>query len=63
MALQQINWDQINSEYVPSGTTVNLGSESTPLNAVYADNIYVNGTTVLRAINAKKKELESQIEK
>ena len=46
MALQQINWDQINSEYVPSGSTVNLGSESTPLSTIYADSLIVNGNNI-----------------
>ncbi len=46
MALQQINWDQINSEYVPSGSSVNLGSSSTPLTAVYTDDLIVNGVNI-----------------
>jgi collagen type VII alpha len=46
MALQQINWDQINSEYVPSGSAVSLGSSSTPLTAVYTDSLIVNGVNV-----------------
>jgi hypothetical protein len=33
MALQQINWSQINSSNIPSGYSVNIGSESTPIDS------------------------------
>jgi hypothetical protein len=46
MALQQINWDQINSENVPSGSTVNLGSALTPLSTIYTDSLIVNGNDI-----------------
>ena len=46
MALQRINWTQIDTETVTPGTTIDLGSSTTPLNAVYADNLYVSGTSL-----------------
>ena len=46
MALQKINWTQVDTENVPSGSTINLGSPSGSLNAVYADNLYISGTSV-----------------
>jgi hypothetical protein len=46
MTLQKINWTQVDIENVPSGSIVNLGSTDTPLHAVYADNIYLSGTSL-----------------
>ena len=43
MALQQINWLQIDTTNVPSGSVVDLGSISKPLHAVYAENLFVSG--------------------
>jgi hypothetical protein len=43
MALQRINWLQIDTEYVPSGSEVNLGAVSGSLNSIYADHIYISG--------------------
>ena len=43
MALQQINWLQIDTTNVPSGSVVDLGSVLKPLHAVYAENLYVSG--------------------
>jgi hypothetical protein len=43
MALQKINWLQIDTENVPSGSIVDLGSVSKPLHAVYAENLFVSG--------------------
>ncbi len=43
MALQQINWLQIDTANVPSGSVVDLGSISKPLHAVYAENLFVSG--------------------
>lgn len=43
MALQQINWLQIDTANVPSGSIVDLGSISKPLHAVYAENLFVSG--------------------
>ena len=52
MALQKINWTQIETEIVPSGSTIDLGSISGSLHAVYADNIYISGTSVTDLIAA-----------
>jgi hypothetical protein len=43
MALQRINWLQIDTEYVPSGSEVNLGTISGSLHSIYADQIYISG--------------------
>ncbi len=43
MALQQINWLQIDTAYVPSGSEVNLGTISGSLHSIYADHIYISG--------------------
>ena len=44
MALQQIYWEQIATEDITSGQTVNLGSPTASLKNVYADNFFINGT-------------------
>ncbi len=46
MPLQQINWTQIDSSNVPSGSIIDLGSSETPLHAVYAENLYLSGTSI-----------------
>jgi hypothetical protein len=43
MALQRINWTQIDSSNVPSGTTVNLGSLLTSLDGVFTNELYIEG--------------------
>lgn len=43
MALQQINWTQIDTANVPSGSIIDLGAISGPLHAVYAENLFVSG--------------------
>lgn len=43
MALQQINWLQIDTATVPSGSVIDLGAISGALHAVYADHLYVSG--------------------
>ena len=43
MALQKINWTQIDTLNIPSGYTVNLGSISTPLDGVITDNLIIQG--------------------
>ena len=50
MALQQINWLQIDTANVPSGAVVDLGAISSSLHAVYADNLYVSGQTIANII-------------
>jgi len=52
MALQKINWTQVDTENVPSGSIIDLGSSSGPLHAVYADNLYISGTSVTDLIAA-----------
>ena len=46
MALQQINWLQIDTATVPSGSVIDLGAVSGSLHAVYADNLYASGLTI-----------------
>ena len=46
MALQQINWLQIDTTNVPSGSVVDLGAVSGALHAVYADNLYAGGIMI-----------------
>ena len=46
MALQKINWTQVDTENVPSGSSIDLGSPTTPLHAVYAENLYISGVSV-----------------
>ena len=47
MALQQIYWEQIATENVASGSVINLGTPSSSINNIYANNFYVNGTQSL----------------
>jgi hypothetical protein len=46
MALQKINWTQIDTANVPTGSTIDLGALNNPLNAVYAENLYLNGAPI-----------------
>lgn len=46
MALQRINWTQIDTANVPSGSLIDLGAVSGALNAVYADNLFVSGLSL-----------------
>jgi hypothetical protein len=43
MALQRINWTQIDTLNIPTGVTVNLGSLSTPLDGVTTDVLFIQG--------------------
>jgi len=47
MALQQIYWEQIATENVASGSVINIGTPSSSVSNIYADNFYVNGTQSL----------------
>lgn len=47
MALQQIFWEQIATEDITSGQTVNLGNPTSSLANVYAENFFINGTQSL----------------
>lgn len=46
MALQQINWLQIDTANVPSGSVIDLGTVSGPLHHGYFDNLYISGQTI-----------------
>jgi hypothetical protein len=46
MALQRINWLQIDTATVPSGSEIDLGAVSGPLHAGYFENLYVSGQTI-----------------
>jgi hypothetical protein len=46
MALQQINWLQIDTATVPSGSEIDLGSIIGSLHAVYADNLFISGQSI-----------------
>jgi cytoskeletal protein CcmA (bactofilin family) len=50
MALQQINWLQIDTATVPSGSVIDLGAVSGALHAVYADNLFISGQTLQQYI-------------
>jgi hypothetical protein len=52
MALQKINWLQIDTEVVPSGSTINLGTITGSLNDGYFNNIYISGTSLSDFINS-----------
>ena len=41
MALQKINWLQIDSQTVPSGSQIDIGAIDGPLHAGYFENIYI----------------------
>jgi hypothetical protein len=51
MALQQINWTQIDTTNVPSSSLIDLGAISGALNAVYANNLFISGQTLTDFIN------------
>jgi hypothetical protein len=46
MALQQINWLQIDTSNVPSGSIVDLGASDKALHGGYFENLYISGQTV-----------------
>ncbi len=50
MALQKINWTQIDTQNVPTGTTIDLGTVNKPLHAVYAENLYLNNAPISTSI-------------
>lgn len=47
MALQQINWTQIDTQNIPSGSTVTLASIEYPFEAVYAKNFGISGSVIV----------------
>ena len=46
MALQRINWLQIDTATVPTGAIIDIGAVSGPLHAGYFENLYVSGQTI-----------------
>jgi hypothetical protein len=46
MALQKINWLQIDSPTVPSGSIIDIGKIDGPLHAGYFENLYISGVTI-----------------
>ncbi len=46
MALQKINWTQIDSLNIPSGYTVNIGNPTGSVNNIYTDNLYISGVSI-----------------
>ena len=64
MALQRINWLQIDTEYVPSGSEVNLGASSGSLQSIYADHIYISGQLLSNSdeLNLYSASLKAAIE-
>ena len=51
MALQQIYWEQIATEDITSGQTVNLGNPTASLENIYSQNLYLNGQDISDVIN------------
>lgn len=52
MALQQINWLQIDTATVPSGSIINLGAPSGSLHNGYFDELYVSGQALVDYVGA-----------
>ena len=46
MTLQRINWTQIDTANVTTGSTIDLGSETNKLNAVHVKTVDTNSITV-----------------
>ena len=65
MALQQINWTQIDTSTVPSGSIIDLGAISGALHAVYTDNLFISGISLglsSEAINLYTASLKDALE-
>jgi hypothetical protein len=52
MALQKINWTQIDSANVPSGALIDIGAISGSLHAGYFDNLIISGVPINELITA-----------
>lgn len=50
MALQKINWLQIDTATVPSGSIIDIGQIDGPLHAGYFENLYISGETISNII-------------
>lgn len=59
MALQQIYWEQIATEDIASGVTVNFGNPSASINDAYITNLYVSGITFDDALSSNLDELNA----
>ena len=46
MALQRINWLQIDTATVPSGSEIDLGAISGPLHTGYFENLFISGQSI-----------------
>ena len=53
MALQQINWLQIDTATVPSGSIINLGAPSGALHYGYFDEVFVSGLNLSNFLNTQ----------
>jgi hypothetical protein len=52
MALQRINWTQIDTEHVPSGSTVDIGMIIDPVHSVNTDNLSIQHIDFFDYLNA-----------
>lgn len=52
MALQQINWAQIDTQNVPSGSSITLGASSGPLAGAHFDELYIGGENIATVIDS-----------
>ena len=57
MALQRINWLQIDTSNVPSGSIVDLGASDKALHGGYFENLFISGQTVQNLIGGITDEL------
>ena len=51
MSLRRIDWTQIDSINVPVGNVIDIGKINGPIHAVYAENLFVSGTSIVDLIN------------
>jgi len=54
MSLRRIDWTQIDTSDVPSGYTIDIGQLETPIDGVYAKNLYLSGTSIIDLISSGK---------
>ena len=50
MSLRRIDWTQIDSINVPVGNTIDIGKINGPIHSVYAENLFVSGSSVIDVI-------------
>jgi len=58
MALQQIYWEQIATEDITSGQTVNIGNPTSSVNNLYVDNVVLAGQSLAAFIGGNIQSLE-----